>query len=80
MHEGCSAQFVDGKEVANKVRMMGFSAQPLPMPMTLDCHNCGKEFEMVNFETACPECQAVHAVTPCHAFDPENVSCAGVAY
>lgn len=50
------------------------------MPMAVDCANeaCGKGFEMVTFETTCPHCGMVHAVTPCHAFDPANVSGAGI--
>lgn len=80
MHDGCSAEFADGKQVVDKVRMMGFAGQPLPMPLPMDCRNCGKGFEMASFETACPECGAVHGVTPCHAFDPENVLSAGVGY
>ncbi|WP_417348815.1 hypothetical protein [Ferrimonas sp.] len=80
MHDGCSAQFENGKQVVDKVRMMGFASAPMPMPLTPNCKNCGKPFEMETFETACPECGAVHAVTPCHAFDPENVQSAGVGY
>lgn len=77
MHEGCSGEFNSGKEVVNKVRMMGFATQPMPMPMNIECKACNKPFEMITFEHACPECGAIHGVTPCHAFDPENVQCAG---
>ncbi len=80
MHEGCSAEFADGKQVVDKVRMMGFSPQPLPMALPVDCRECGMSFEMTTFETRCPECGSVHAVTPCHAFDPANVLSAGVGY
>ena len=80
MHDGCSAEFEDGKQVVDKVRMMGFASQPMPMPLTLDCKICGKPFEMETFEANCPECGAVHGVTPCHAFDPDNVQSAGVGY
>ncbi len=80
MHEGCSGTFSDGKQVVDKVRMMGFSPQNLPMPLQVNCENCGAEFEMEFFESKCPECQAVHGVTPCSAFDPSNVRSAGVGY
>lgn len=80
VHDGCAASFNDGKEVVDKVRMMGFASQPLPMAMEVECGNCGSNFEMINFESNCPDCDAVHAVTPCHAFDPANVKSAGVGY
>ena len=80
MHQGCSGEFADGKQVVDKIRMMGFAPQPLPMAMNIKCGHCGTDFEMETFETACPQCNAVHGVTPCHAFDPANVLSAGVGY
>ncbi len=80
MHDGCSGSFGDGKEVVDKIRMMGFAAQYMPVPLQLDCRVCGKEFEMETFESRCPHCEAVHGVTPCHAFDPANVMSAGKDY
>jgi len=80
MHDGCSGSFTDGKQVVDKVRMMGFSEQFMPMPLNVPCVVCEKEFEMETFEAKCPECGAVHAVTPCHAFDPANVMSAGKGY
>ena len=80
MHEGCSADFESGKEVVDKVRMMGFSEQFMPTPLTLNCQECKDSFEMETFEQNCPKCGAVHAVTPCHAFDSDNVSCGGIGY
>lgn len=80
MHEGCSGDFSDGKAIVDKVRMMGFSPQPLPIPLPISCVQCGKPFEMATFETECPDCGAVHGVTPCHAFDPINVKSAGIGY
>lgn len=79
-HEGCSGSFSNGKMVADKVRQMGFDQQFMPMPLTITCENCGKSFEMDRFETHCPNCDMVYAVTPCHAFDPESVMAAGVGY
>lgn len=79
MHDGCSGSFEDGRQVADKVRMMGFAGQPMPMPMPINC-SCGEEFTMVNFEDKCPACGNVFAVTPCHAFDPANVMAAGIDY
>lgn len=77
MHDGCSGQFDSGMEVLQKVRMMGFATQYVPAPLTFDCKECGEEFTMETFEDKCPHCGMVHAVTPCHAFDPENVKPAG---
>lgn len=79
MHEGCSASFTDGKQVADKVRMMGFDKQYIPMPLNIVCE-CGEKFEMELFEAKCPKCEMVYAVTPCHASDAANVSPAGVNY
>lgn len=80
MHEGCSGSFENGKQVVDKIRMMGFDKQFMPMPFTLTCVDCGKEFEMDTFEGRCPHCDMVYGVTPCHAFDPENVMAAGKNY
>ncbi len=80
MHDGCSANFSSGKEVVDKVRMMGFTQQLMPMPFTINCVECSKDFEMVKYEGKCPHCNMVYAVTPCHAFDPDNIMPAGIDY
>lgn len=80
MHDGCTGPSVDGKMVVDKVRMMGFNKHPLPMPLDLPCNGCQKEFTMTHFETSCPECGMVHAVTPCSADDPAKVKAAGIGY
>ena len=80
MHEGCSGNFESGRQVVDKIRMMGFSSQFMPVALEIECENCGKRFSMETFEAACPQCGAVHGVTPCHAFDPANVMTAGVGY
>ncbi len=80
MHDGCLGSFENGKQIVDKVRMMGFSNQRLPIPMTLNCHGCGSEFTMETFEQTCPECDMVYAVTPCHAFDVRNIMSAGKNY
>jgi len=80
MHDGCSGSFEDGRQVVDKVRMMGFDRQFMPMPLDVACGGCGKVFTMETFEAACPDCRTVHGVTPCHAFDPGNVQAAGVDY
>lgn len=79
MHDGCAGSFENGKQVVDKVRMMGFAGQPMPMPLPISCE-CGTAFEMENFEGRCPECGMVFGVTPCHAFDPSHVMPAGVDY
>lgn len=80
MHEGCMGSFENGKQVVDKIRMMGFNNQYMPMPLTIKCSNCGNEFEMETFEAKCPECRMVYGVTPCHAFDPSNIQAAGIDY
>lgn len=79
-HEGCAASFEHGEQVVDKVRAMGFSEGALPMPMTITCHECQKDFEMETFESKCPHCGMVYGVTPCHAGDPTNVMAAGKDY
>lgn len=80
MHEGCMGSFENGKQVVDKIRMMGFNNQYMPIPMAIKCVNCGVEFEMEKFESKCPNCRMVYGVTPCHAFDPSNIKAAGVDY
>ena len=79
MHDGCSGSFTNGKQVVDKVRMMGFSEGLLPMPMTIKCE-CGTSFEMEYFEDKCPSCGMVFAVTPCSSHDPNAVKPAGIDY
>ncbi len=80
MHDGCSGSFDNGQQVVNKVRQMGFSEGAMPMPMDIECVDCGKTFSMETFESKCPDCGMVYGVTPCHAFDPANVMAAGKDY
>lgn len=80
MHDGCSGEFENGQQVVDKVRMMGFAEQCLPVPFQVTCKNCEDQFTMETYESHCPSCSAVHAVTPCHAFDADNVVSAGVGY
>lgn len=80
MHDGCSGSFNNGKEIVDKVRMMGFAAQCMPVPLTIKCVECEETFEMDTFEDKCPHCGMVYGVTPCHAFDPDNVMAAGKEY
>ncbi len=80
MHDGCSGSFEDGKQVVDKVRMMGFAEQFMPVPIEIKCHMCEKDFEMETFESKCPHCGCIHAVTPCHAFDAASVQSAGKDY
>ena len=80
MHDGCAGSFENGKQVVDKVRQMGFSEQPMPMPLEIKCVECEETFEMENFEDKCPKCNMIYGVTPCHAFDPDNVKAAGIDY
>jgi ribosomal protein S27E len=80
MHEGCSGSFENGKQTVDKVRMMGFSNQYMPMPLNVVCVGCNETFEMSTYEAKCTNCGTIHGVTPCHAFDPSNVKAAGKDY
>jgi Zn finger protein HypA/HybF involved in hydrogenase expression len=80
MHDGCSGTFVNGTMVVDKVRQMGFNYQFLPVPFEINCSHCGQTFLMDRFETHCPNCDMVYAVTPCHSFDPANIMPAGIGY
>jgi len=80
MHAGCSGNFLDGKQIADKVRMMGFDNMTIPSPLKLVCVNCKREFEMETMLSRCPECDMVYSVTPCHSDNAENVMPAGIGY
>lgn len=77
MHDGCSGSFTNGKQILDKIIMMGFTEQFLPVPLVITCEECEEEFEMEMFKSLCPKCGMIYAVTPCHAFDPNNVMPAG---
>ncbi len=79
MHDGCSGGFTNGQEIIDKVRSMGFDQEALPAPLFFTC-SCGTEQEMLTFAHKCQNCGMVHGVTPCHAFDPENILEAGINY
>jgi len=78
MHDGCTGAGSDAAATLQKVRMMGFSSMPLPVAVDIPCTNCDHTFSMASFETACPECGMVYAVTPCSAGDPSKIKPAGV--
>jgi len=80
MHDGCSGSFADGKGVVDKLRKMGFSHQPLPMPLRIECDTCHSTFQMTHFEFTCPGCGMVFGVTPCHSYDAAHVKAAGIDY
>ena len=78
MHEGCDRQFENGRQIADKVRRMGFDAMPVPVPLALRCLHCGTAFSMQTMLTRCPKCRMVYAVTPCHAHSVRHVMPAGI--
>ncbi len=80
MHDGCAGSFENGMQVVDKIRTMGFNEQLIPMPFDITCSECEVVFEMTTFEAKCPKCNMVYGVTPCHAFDSENVMPAGKNY
>lgn len=79
MHEGCSGSFNNGKQVVDKIRMMGFAGEQMPVPLIIECAECGESFVMKTFESKC-QCGMVYGVTPCHASSAENVRPAGIDY
>lgn len=80
MHDGCTAAFTNGKQVVDKIRMMGFNTSPLPAPLKIECTNCDQSFTMELMEASCPSCEMVYGVTPCHSHSREAVKPAGVRY
>ncbi|OQY40968.1 MAG: hypothetical protein B6227_06390 [Fusobacteriia bacterium 4572_74] len=80
MHDGCNGSFEDGKQTVDKVRTMGFSMQPMPIQAVFKCHECKEETTMLTMEHTCPHCGMVYGVTPCHAFDINNIMAAGKNY
>ena len=77
MHEGCSGNFENGRQVVDKIRMMGFANRPMTMPLNIKCVECGQEFQMKYHKGKCPNCNMIYGVTPCHASDPNSVMAAG---
>ncbi|MBU1343939.1 MAG: hypothetical protein KKE44_10300 [Proteobacteria bacterium] len=80
MHDGCSAAFTSGKQIVDKIRMMGFHRNPLGIPFEISCTNCEAVFQMAYMESQCPACGMVYGVTPCHSHRAEFVKPAGVNY
>ena len=77
MHDGCSGSFENGEQIIKKLRMMGFNEQMMPMAAEFDCKECGEPLSMDTFEFKCPSCGMIYGVTPCHAFDVNNIMAAG---
>lgn len=46
MHDGCSGKFENGKQVVEKLRMMGFNEQLMPIPAQFICEECNNEITM----------------------------------
>lgn len=80
MHDGCTGSFGTGREVVDKIRMMGFNTREMPQPIEIKCIECGDTFEMTHLETKCPHCDMVYGVTPCSVNFPERIKAAGKNY
>ncbi len=80
MHDGCSGAYESGKQIVDKIRMMGFNTNPLAASLEISCTNCDGVFQMEFMESACPECGMIYGVTPCHSHSPEFVKAAGINY
>lgn len=80
MHDGCSGAFESGKQIVDKIRMMGFNNSRLAAALEIYCSSCDKVFRMEKMEAACPSCGMVYGVTPCHSHSAQFVKAAGVDY
>ncbi len=80
MHDGCSGTFESGKQIVDKIRMMGFNNSPLATTLEINCSNCDNVFQMEQMESKCPACNMVYGVTPCHSHSVKFVKPAGVNY
>ncbi len=80
MHDGCSGAFQSGKQIVDKIRMMGFNTSLLGAPLEIECSNCDTVFQMEFMESHCPSCGMVYGVTPCHSHSAEFVKAAGIKY
>ncbi len=79
MHDGCSDNLESGKQIVEKIRMMGFNNK-LPVAFEIRCSNCDNLFLMEMMETMCYSCGMVYGVTPCHSHSAQFVKAAGVNY
>ena len=80
MHDGCGGCFDNGKQVADKVRMMGFDKLAPARPLDINCGHCTTPFLMETMVASCPSCGMVYAVTPCHCDRSEDAMPAGIGY
>lgn len=80
MHDGCNGRFINGAQIVDKLRMMGFSGYAMPSAMNIRCDSCETTFIMETMESRCTTCGMVYGVTPCHATDPDSVQPAGIGY
>jgi Zn finger protein HypA/HybF involved in hydrogenase expression len=59
MHDGCSGSFLSGKQIVDKIRMMGFNKNLLAAPLKIDCFNCDTIFQMETMKSQCPACNRI---------------------
>jgi len=78
MHDECSGNLESGKQIVDKIRMMGFNKMSLPVAFEPNCKNCGYLFQIKMMDAVCPSCGMVYGVTPCHAHNVDFVRAAGV--
>lgn len=80
MYNACSDPNQSGREIVDKIRMMGFNTAPVAAPFIMHCSHCNNEFTMDFMESQCPSCKMIFGVTPCQAHDPASVKPAGIDY
>lgn len=80
MHEGCTGSFDSGKEIIDKIRMMGFNRREMPSSVNIECVECRNDFVMTHLETKCSNCGMVYGITPCSTDYPDRIKAAGINY
>jgi hypothetical protein len=80
MHDVCSETLESGKQIVDKIRIMGFNVNPLAAELEIKCKNCDTQFQMTHMESNCPSCKMVYGVTPCHSHSAQFVKAAGINY
>ncbi len=79
MSDSCASNYKNGKQIVDKLRMMGYSEGALPLALDVKC-SCGAKFQMEFFEDKCQKCGMIFGILPCHSHDPLEVKSAGIDY
>ncbi len=76
--------FATGRDLVEFVlKAHGGAIAVSPVPnggLATTCQGCGSGFLLATFVQACPECSAVHAVSPPRATEPAAIQFAGAGF